>query len=143
MRAVVLAAALLAPLTGQAEFRSIGDAPAVMYDAPSVRAAKLFVAGRNLPVEVIAADGTWVKVRDPFGGLAWVEKKALADRRTVLVSTPVADVRQRPEDNAPVAFQAQQGVLLELLDAGPAGWAQVRHADGASGYVRVNQVWGI
>ncbi len=143
MRAVIFAAALLAPLAGQAEFLSIGDAPAIMYDAPSARAAKLFIAGRNLPVEVIAADGTWVKVRDPFGGLSWVEKKALAERRTVLVSAPAADVRQRPEDAAPLAFQAQQGVLLELLDAGPAGWAHVRHADGAGGYVRVNQVWGI
>jgi len=23
------------------------------------------------------------------------------------------------------------------------GWIRVRHADGATGYVRVNQVWGI
>lgn len=140
---IALALAALLPLAAHAEYRSIGDAPAVMYDAPSNRASKLYVAGRNLPVEVIASDGTWVKVRDPFGGLSWVEKKALAERRTVLVTAPTADVRQRPEDAAPLAFQAQQGVVLELLDVGVTGWARVRHADGASGYVRVGQVWGI
>ena len=142
MRAALIVLAVAAPLAAHAEFRSIGE-PAVMYDAPSVRAAKLYVAGRNLPVEVISTDGAWVKVRDPFGGLSWVERKALADRRTVLVTAAVADVRARAEDAAPLAFQAQAGVVLEVIDVGPSGWARVRHADGASGYVRITQVWGI
>jgi SH3-like domain-containing protein len=142
MRAALVVLAVAAPLAAHAEFRSIGE-PAVMYDAPSVRASKLYVAGRNLPVEVISTDGAWVKVRDPFGGLSWVERKALAERRTVLVTAAVADVRARAEDAAPLAFQAQAGVVLEVIEVGPSGWARVRHADGASGYVRITQVWGI
>jgi SH3-like domain-containing protein len=142
MRAALVVLAVAVPLAAHAEFRSIGE-PAVMYDAPSVRASKLYVAGRNLPVEVISTDGAWVKVRDPFGGLSWVERKALAERRTVLVTAAVADVRARAEDAAPVAFQAQAGVVLEVIEVGPSGWARVRHADGASGYVRITQVWGI
>jgi len=143
MRAAAFALAALVPVAALAEYRSIGESPAIMYDAPSLRANKVFVAGRNLPVEVIASDGAWVKVRDPFGGLSWVERKTLAERRTVLVTAPVADVRQRPEDVAPLAFQAQQGVLLELLEVGTSGWASVRHTSGATGYVRNGQVWGI
>jgi len=143
MRAAAIFVAALAPVAAHAEFRSIGNAPAVMYDAPSARANKVYVAGRGLPVEIIANDGTWVKVRDPFGGLSGVEKKAFGERRTVLVNVPLADVRQRAEDAAPVAFQAQQNVLLEVIDVGGNGWAQVRHADGTSGYVRIGQVWGI
>ena len=142
MRAALVALAVAAPLVAHAEFRSIGE-PAVMYDAPSVRASKLYVAGRNLPVEVISTDGAWVKVRDPFGGLSWVERKALAERRTTLVTAAVADVRLRAEDAAPLAFQAQAGVVLEVVEIGPFGWARVRHADGASGYVRITQIWGI
>jgi SH3-like domain-containing protein len=142
MRALLVALAAAAPLAAHAQFRSIGE-PAVMYDAPSTRAAKLYVAGRNLPVEVISTDGAWVKVRDPFGGLSWVERKVLAERRTVLVTAPVADVRARAEAGAPLAFQAQSGVVLELVEVGPSGWARVRHADGASGYVRISQIWGI
>ena len=142
MRAALVAIAVAAPLAAHAEFRSIGEV-AVMYDAPSVRASRLYVAGRNLPVEVISTDGAWVKVRDPFGGLSWVERKVLAERRTVLVTAAVADVRARAEDAAPLAFQAQAGVVLEVIEVGPFGWARVRHADGASGYVRITQVWGI
>jgi SH3-like domain-containing protein len=142
MRAALLVLAAAAPLAVHAEFRSIAEA-AVMYDAPSVRAAKLYVAGRSLPVEVISTDGAWVKVRDPFGGLSWVERKALAERRTVLVTAPVADVRLRADVAAPLAFQAQTGVVLDVIEVGPSGWVRVRHADGASGYVRIAQVWGV
>src|SRR3972149_3821791 len=88
-------------------FRSVVE-PAVLYDAPSQRATKLFVIGRNVPVEVIASDGTWVKVRDHSGDLAWIEKKALSERRTLVVSAALADVHERPEEKSPVAVQAQQ-----------------------------------
>jgi SH3-like domain-containing protein len=146
MRAVLLAvpfiACGLASFAAHAEFRSIAE-PAVLYDAPSARASRLYVASRNLPVEVISTDGAWVKVRDPFGGLSWIERKLLTEKRTALVTAAVADVRQRPEEGAPLAFQAQQGVVLELVEAGATGWARVRHADGASGWVRANQLWGI
>lgn len=124
------------------DFRSVAE-PAVLYDAPSLRASKVFVIGRNAPVEVIASDGTWVKVRDHTGDLAWIEKKALSERRTLVVSAPVAEIRERPDEQSPVAFQAQQGVLLELVEADRTGWARVSHADGSAGYVRISQVWGI
>jgi SH3-like domain-containing protein len=143
LRTMVALAGLAAPLAAGAEFRSIGEAAVVLYDAPSTRATKLFVASRNLPVEVISTDGAWVKVRDPLGALSWVERKALADKRTVIVTVPVADVRQRAEDGAPLAFQAQQSVVLDLVEPGATGWARVRHADGASGFVRISQVWGL
>lgn len=141
-----LAAAVLAlvlPLAAAAEFRSVGDNAAILYDAPSTRANKLFVAGKQLPVEIISTDGTWVKVRDSAGDLAWIERKALTDKRTVIVTVPTADIRQKPEAEAPIAFQAQQGVVLDLVETGNTGWARVRHADGSSGYVRFNQVWGL
>jgi SH3-like domain-containing protein len=143
MRAAIALAAFAFPLAAAAEFRSIAEAAVVLYDAPSTRAAKLYVASRNLPVEVISTDGAWVKVRDPLGGLSWIERKLLADKRTVIVAVPVADVRQRAEDAAPLLFQAQQGVVLDLVEAGATGWARVRHADGSSGFVRIGQVWGL
>ncbi len=143
MRTAIALAALALPLVAAAEFRSIGEAAAVLYDAPSTRAAKVYVASRNLPVEIISTDGAWVKVRDPLGGLSWIERKLLADKRTVIVTVPVADVRQRAEETAPLIFQAQQGVVLDLVEAGATGWARVRHADGSSGFVRIGQVWGL
>jgi len=138
-------AALLTAVAGAAsagDYRSVAE-PAVLYDAPSVRANKLYVMGRQVPVELIASDGTWAKVRDAAGDLAWIEKSVLSEKRTVVVSAPVADIRAKPDAESPLAFQAQQGVLLELLDLDAIGWVHVRHRDGASGYVRLSEVWGV
>jgi SH3-like domain-containing protein len=128
-----------------AQYRSIADNGVVMYDGPSTRATRVAVATRNLPVEVISTDGTWVKVRDPSGDLLWVERKALSDRRTVLVTVPVLDIRPRPEETAPAVLQVAQGVVLEYGDQTGVtpGWVRVRHRDGASGFVRISQVWGL
>jgi len=144
MRAV--AAFLLLALTGLAaagEFRSIAENGTPMYDAPSVRAKKLFVASRLYPVEIVINIENWVKVRDQAGDLAWVEKKALSEKRTVIATAPVADVRQAASDQAAVVFQVQQGVALDVAETPSSGWIKVRHADGLTGYVKISQVWGI
>ena len=114
-----------------------------MYDAPSVKANKLFVASRFYPVEVIVQFDNWTKVRDAAGDLAWVEKKTLSDTRMVLVTATLADARQRAEDGAPIAFHARRGVALEVVELGAGPWVKVRHRDGQTGYVRANQVWGL
>ena len=138
----VIAATCAAPAMA-GEFRSVAENAAVMYDAPSSQAKKLFVASRYYPVEVIVSLDTWVKVRDQAGDLAWIEKKALSERRTVVVTAAVADVRQAPNEQAPSIFQAQRGVALDVAELTALGWVKVRHADGQTGFVRVNQVWGL
>ena len=125
------------------EFRSIAENGTPMYDAPSVRAKKLFVASRYYPVEVVIIIDSWVKVRDQAGDLVWVEKKTLSDKRTVIVTVPVAEVRQAANDQAALVFQAQQGVALDVAEPPAGGWIRVRHAEGQSGYLKINQVWGI
>jgi SH3-like domain-containing protein len=140
--AVCFLLALACPATA-GEFRSIAENGTPMYDAPSVRSKKLFVASRLYPVEVVIKIDSWVKVRDQAGDLAWVEKRTLSDKRTVIVTAAVADVRQAANDQAALVFQAQQGVALDVAEPPAGGWIRVRHADGQSGYVRINQLWGI
>jgi SH3-like domain-containing protein len=125
-----------------AEFRSVQENAAVLYDAPSKAATPLYVVQRNYPLEVIVNLDAWVKVRDAAGALTWIEKKSLGDRRMLLVTGPAAEARARPEDGAPAVFSATQNVTLELVEVVPNGWLRVRHADGATGYVRASQVWG-
>jgi len=145
MRARLAALTLLAIALPAAagEFRSIAENATPMYDAPSVRAQKLFVASRYYPVEIVINIDNWVKVRDQAGDLAWVEKKSLSEKRTVIVIAPVADVRRAASEQAPLAFQARQGVALDVVDPSAGGWIEVRHADGQTGFVKVSQVWGL
>ena len=125
------------------EFLSIADQAAVMYNAPSVKAEKLYVASRYLPVEAVVNVEGWVKVLDSTGRLAWVEKKVLSNKRYVIVTVPQADVYQAASINSDLVFQAQESVVLEWLDMNNEGWVRIRHRDGQIGYVRVSQVWGI
>jgi SH3-like domain-containing protein len=125
-----------------ADFRSVQEPVAVLYDAPSKAATPLFVVQRNYPLEVIVNLEGWVKVRDAAGALSWVEKKSLGERRTLLVTGAAVEVRARPEDTAPAVFGAAQNVTLDLVEVAPGGWLRVRHADGATGYLRAAQVWG-
>ncbi|HET7765469.1 MAG TPA: SH3 domain-containing protein [Burkholderiales bacterium] len=134
--------ALAAP-TAAAEFRTIAENGTLMYDAPSIKAKKLFVASRDYPVEVVVSVDAWVKVRDRAGDLSWVERKALSDKRTVVVTAPFADVRQSPNDQAPLVFQAQQGVVLDVAEPQAGAWIKVRHVDGQIGYLKISQIWGL
>ena len=134
---------LFALLPAQAaEFRSVQENAAVLYDAPSRAAKPLFVVSRHYPLEVVSSSGAWLKVRDHAGALTWVETKALGDKRMLLVIEPLVAARVRPEEGAPAAFSATQNVALELVEAAPNGWLRVRHADGATGFLRATQVWG-
>ncbi len=143
-RLFLLSAALLcAASAAQAlEFKAIGAAPAVLYDAPSVKGRKVFVAPRGMPVEVVLTYGEWTKVRDAGGDLSWIESKLLTPKRNVVVRAASARVRESASDSATIVFIADKSVLLELLDPSAGGWIKVRHRDGQSGFVKAAEVWG-
>lgn len=124
------------------EYRSVAVPAAVLYDAPSVQARKLFILSRNYPVEVIVALNKWMKVRDASGTLAWIEISSLGDKRSVLVRVPEAEIHTQPDPNSPLAFKAEQDVALELLSIEGA-WLKVKHRDGVSGFIAAKDVWGV
>lgn len=136
-----LAGLLASGTTLALDYRSIVE-PAVLYDAPSQSAKPLYAIARGTPVESVVTLDTWVKVRDSRGDLAWIEKRLLSERRTVMVKVDRAQIRSQADDTAPVVFEADRDVLLDLVEPGPAGWAKVRHRDGQQGFVKATQVWG-
>ncbi len=143
---LVLAAGIWGGCVGSAfagEFKNVGSSPVIMYDAPSLRGEKLYIAPRAMPVEVVINYGAWSKVRDFAGDLSWVETKQLTDRKHILVRALYAKIRANPEDSASVVFSADKGVLLEVVETNPSGWVKVKHSDGTVGYIRQSDVWGI
>ncbi|MHB8915754.1 MAG: SH3 domain-containing protein [Thiobacillus sp.] len=141
----MLTLALALPLAAPAwalQFRSTAR-PAVMYDAPSQQASKVAVSGAGVPFEVFVETDAWIKVRDVSGRLAWLEKSALGNTRNVVVNVPEARVYAQASTNSEVRFRVARGVLLNARSAAPsAGWFEVQHADGMSGWIRQHEVWG-
>jgi SH3 domain protein len=124
------------------DYLSVADSSAILYDAPSLKAKKLFVASRYLPLEQVVTLDNWIKVRDSSGTLAWIEKRSLSSKRFVVVTATRAAVRRAPDENVAVVFQAKQQVALEWLESSGTGWIKVRHADGATGFIKGTEVWG-
>lgn len=141
--AAALVAGFLALPAPAAEFRTVGDHAAVLYDAPSLKADRIFVASRGYPFEVLVKLDLWTKVRDAGGEVAWVENKALGERRNALVSVPVADVHAAPDAKSALVFEAYKQVILEVLEPPADGWVKVRHRDGQQGYARTAHLWGV
>lgn len=141
---LIAALALLfgATAASAVEYVSVGENIAILYDAPSLKAKKLFVVNRYMPFEQVVALDSWVKVRDRSGGLYWVEKRVLSSKRYVFALPPLLDVRAEPAPGAPRLFQVRQQVALERLESTGTGWVKVRHQDGDIGYVRSTEVWG-
>lgn len=142
-RGFVLVAAMLAcGNAGALDFRSVAEPAVVLYDTPSKQGAKLFILSKDYPVEVVITTDGWVRVRDEAGTFGWLEAKSLTDRRTVMVKVESVDAHESPNESAPVVFKAERGVTLEFLGYS-GGWAQVRHRDGATGFVKPADLWGI
>lgn len=140
--ALTLALALWLPgLAFALDFRSVNDA-AVLYDAPSQKAKPLYVVAAGTPVEAIVTLDAWVKVRDMKGELAWIERRQLADHRTVQVRGETAQVHAEPSESAAVVFAAEPDVLLDFVAVAETGWIKVRHRGGQQGFVKTSRVWG-
>lgn len=141
-----LVALLLVGTAGAAQaidYRSVSVPAAILYDAPSQAGKKLYLIKAQTPVEVVVRLDGWFKVRDAEGTLAWIENKHLADRRTLVVTAPRAEIRQADKPEAAILVELDKWVAVEFIEPASAGWAKVRHRDGATGYIRSTQVWGL
>lgn len=123
------------------QFRSTAR-PAVLYDAPSQQAGKVSVTGAGVPFEVLVETDAWLKVRDANGRLAWLEKSALGNARNVMVNVPEARVHAQNIPTSETRFRVSRGVLLAARGTPQAGWLEVQHVDGLSGWIRQHEVWG-
>ena len=125
------------------DFKTVGAAPVILYDAPSAKGGKLYVAPRGMPLEVVLSYGEWVKVRDASGEMAWTEAKGLSAKRNVVARAANLKVRASPDDTASAIILVDKGVLLEMSEQPSSGWVKVRHKDGQNGYVKTSEVWGL
>ena len=142
LNAAVLAAIFASANVAALEFRSITEPAAILYDAPSTKAQKVFILSQGYPVEVVVKLEGWTKIRDDAGEFAWIENNHLSDRHTVMVKVASAEARHAASESSPVVFTAEKSVFLEVVDTA-VGWVKVRHHDGAVGFIKVSQLWGL
>ena len=127
-----------------AEFRSVSISKTILYEAPSATTKRVYLVSEGYPLEVIVNLGDWLKVRDPYGTLGWVESKNLQSKRTVIVKVDKANIFKEPELKSALLANIEKDVVIELSDPLiTSGWSKVRYQQDLDGYIQASQVWGI
>lgn len=95
----------------------------------------------GMPLKITAEYENWRRVEDSEGAGGWVHYSLLSGVRTVLVTLDMAELRDGPDDTAPVVAQAEMGVVGRILECRP-HWCRVS-LDGTRGWIRTTAVWGV
>jgi SH3-like domain-containing protein len=95
----------------------------------------------GMPLRITAEFEHWRRVEDAEGVGGWVHYSLLSGIRTVLVAQDMAEFRTLPDANAPVALQAEMGVVARVVSCEP-DWCRLS-VDGARGWVRKDALWGV
>jgi SH3-like domain-containing protein len=97
---------------------------------------------RALPLQVVAETEDWRRVCDPDGQIAWVHRRTVADRRTVLVEqTGDLMLRKRPSVTAATSATLVSHALADL-DVCKDGWCRL-NLGRASGWAPASVLWGV
>lgn len=134
----------LMPVTASAlDYRSVAVPKAILYDAPSSAAKKVYLLSQYYPVEVVVNLGEWLKVRDAKGSINWIEAKQLSDKPTVLITANSAEIREAADAGSNLLATVEKNVALEVVDTKlNNGWLKVKHRDGLTGYILISSTWG-
>jgi SH3-like domain-containing protein len=95
----------------------------------------------GLPVKVIRLQEGWRLVQDPDGARGWIVARLLDPARgAIVVGDGLAEIREDPEDSAPLMWRAEPGVVGKLGDCRE-GWCRI-DVTGRRGWIRADRLWG-
>ncbi len=140
-------AMMASPACAQADlplprFVSLRSAEVNLRAGPGIRFPIEWVfVRRGMPVEVIAHDDTWRKIRDHQGVEGWVHQQGLTGRRTALVAGTIRTLHRRADRASPVIATLDPGVLLSLQEC-KKGWCRAE-VEGRRGWIVATEVWGV
>ena len=98
---------------------------------------------KGWPVEVIAEQDVWRRIRDKDGQMGWIHSRLLDGARTAVVQgTNMQALRRKPDGEArPVAW-AEPGVVLRLKHCEQI-WCEVEGQNSIDGWLERNALWGL
>ena len=127
--------------TANAKRLSVVAHRANVRSGPGTGRQILWTVGKHYPVDTIRKSGNWYRIRDFEGDIGWIHRSLLKKTPAVVVKSALVNVRKGPGTNFRVLFQAEKGTSFMLLRR-KGKWFKVRHADGDTGWIHRNLVWG-
>jgi SH3-like domain-containing protein len=97
---------------------------------------------KGLPVQVVDETTDWRRICDPDGGAVWVASAMVDGQRTVMATGNAAvALRSSPADSADATTYLRPRAVADLGRCN-GNWCEVT-ADGARGWVKSTDVWGL
>lgn len=142
---LLAAAVLAAPAAAQKAvpyWASIGPTEARTRSGPGREFPAVWLYKRaGLPVEVIETYPNWRKLRDPDGAVGWMQANMVSERRTGMVRGGVAELLEKPQAGARVAWRAAPGVIGTIAKCSD-GWCLL-DVRGKAGWLPAGRLWGV
>ena len=133
--------------TAFAEMVSIRGDDINMRSGPGAKYEVLWKMGNGFPLEVVQTSGSWLKVKDFENSVGWVSTSVTSKAPYAVVSVnkgknTLVNVRSAPnEKSGSVVATAAYGVVFKVLEK-KSGWVKVEHANGVTGWIRGDLLWG-
>jgi len=122
---------------------SISSGRAMMRSGPGQTYPGIWLYVRpDLPIRVLEIYHDWRKVSDPEGTTGWMLVRLLSDQRTAIVLRgEPRPLHEAPDQASPVRFRVAPNVVGRVSRCA-GGWC-LFDVRGRSGYIRVDQIWGV
>ena len=131
-----------APTLAQAqEFLSIKGNTVNIRAKPTTKSEIAWELIKGYPVQVIAREGDWLKVKDFEGMLGWVHKPLTTDEPHFLVKANTVNLRSGPGTNHAVVTKLNKYDIVKTLEK-QVDWAKVQTADDQEGWMSTSLGWG-
>lgn len=139
---LITGTAAFAPAWVQAqEFLSIKGNVVNVRAKPNTRAEIAWELIQGYPLEVIATEEDWVKVKDFEGPLGWVHRPLTTNEPHFLVKAATVNLRSGPSTSQSVVTKLKKYDIVKTLEK-QGSWAKVQTTDGQQGWMSVDLGWG-
>ena len=141
----LLAVMITAPIAAQDRpvpyWASIAKGEALMRTGPDrTYPATWLYKRRDLPVRVLQVHGAWRRVQEQDGTSGWMLAILLSARRTAIVSGRFQPIRDQPNDQARLLWQAEPGVIGRI-DRCDGAWCRIAIGE-KTGFIAQAGLWG-
>ena len=141
--AVLFTGALAAaPAVAQAqEFLSIKGNTVNIRAKPNTQSDIAWELIQGYPVQVIAKQDDWLKVKDFEGALGWVHQPLTSTEPYFLIKATTVNLRAGPGTKHGVVTKLNKYDIVKTLEK-QGEWAKVATNDGQEGWILENLGWG-
>lgn len=123
------------------EFLSIKGNTVNIRAKPTTQSDIAWELINGYPVQVIATQDDWIKVKDFEGTLGWVHRPLTAKEPHFLIKGNTINLRSGPGTKHSVVTKLNKYDIVKTLEKRDS-WAKVKTADGEEGWLLESLGWG-